>query len=280
MHGSTPPGRIRGAAHGGPTMAYSPDQMIQARSALLSYGDISPYERQLLTGASLTVDLADDMGRDAMPSHYLSAGLSAMEAIAACLQAAGNPPADPILDFPCGFGRVGRFMRVRWPTARIVGVDVQPKALEFVSHAFGYEALLSGPFATLALPGPFSLIWCGSLATHLPRPDVAELLRLFRRHLTPGGLLVLTTHGERSVAWIEGGRTAYGLSTAAERKILVDYRASGYGYADYPRRSGYGISVASPWVMRHMAIEAGLREVAFRAAGWDSHQDVWGWAVG
>ena len=41
----------------------------------------------------------------------------------------------------------------------------------------------------------FDLIWCGSLFTHLDRDRWPAFLGFFADHLSPGGVLVFTTHG-------------------------------------------------------------------------------------
>ncbi len=71
----------------------------------------------------------------------------------------------------------------------------------------------------------------------------------------------------------------YGISAESVAPIIEAYRKEGFGFADYPGASGYGISLTSPEWIRRVAAEIGLGEVYFRARGWDDHQDVYGFTV-
>jgi hypothetical protein len=52
--------------------------------------------------------------------------------------------------------------------------------------------------------------------------------------------------------------------------------SDGYGYADYPLATGYGISVATPgWLRRHLAETGDWELVRFAERAWDDHQDVY-----
>jgi SAM-dependent methyltransferase len=228
-------------------------------------------ERTLLGKVNARIAPADAMyvGDGA---HYFGVGLSAIR----CVEAAAGTEAPPerILDMPCGHGRVLRFLAARYPGAALVASDLDAGGVAFCSERFGAQAVLSTPdLADVELPGPFDLIWCGSLVTHLDAEANAALLDLFRRSLAPAGVAVVTTHGELVAERLRAGET-YQLDPGAARAVLRDYDSHGFGYADYPWSPGYGVSVSSRDWIAGTAGSAGLRVAHFAEHAWDDHQDV------
>lgn len=257
------------------------NQLQAAKERLLRDPALSPNDKELLGRVALSLAPADNMfmlgiGR---ADHYLKVGLSAMRCIDTSLENSnvvlGSTPS--ILDLPCGHGRVLRFLRARYPLAAITVSEIDVNALEFCEETFQCRGVVSRPdFDNLTLPGPFDLVWCGSLFTHLPEDGTKGLLRLIYRHLSPEGTCIITTHGQRSIDWISSGDNSYGLTKAAEEQILSQLEKTGYGYADYKAGGGYGISVVSRHRMRRLVAETGAwHETSFIEHGWDEHQDVY-----
>jgi SAM-dependent methyltransferase len=206
--------------------------------------------------------------------HYFSVGLSALRCVESAHAEVGAAPPRRMLDMPCGHGRVLRFLVRRFPDATAVACDLDPDAVAFCAQQFGALAVHSSEdLADVNLPGPFELIWCGSLVTHLDAGANAKLLGLFRRSLAPGGLAVVTTHGELVAERLRAGET-YQLDPSAARAVVDGYEATGFGYADYPWSQGYGVSVSSREWIAAAAAEAGLRVSQFAEHAWDDHQDV------
>ncbi|HVM17815.1 MAG TPA: class I SAM-dependent methyltransferase [Gaiellaceae bacterium] len=132
---------------------------------------------------------------------FLETGRRSAELVAAAAARHGvrlDAPGTRLLDFGCGCGRVTR----HW--ARLAGADV---------HGSDYNARLVRwcaehlPFARFArnggdppLPYPdgrFDLVYAISVFTHLTEPRQDAWLTELRRVLRPGGLLLVTTHGDR-----------------------------------------------------------------------------------
>jgi hypothetical protein len=113
-----------------------------------------------------------------------------------------------------------------------------------------------------------------------PAQNVA-LLELFVRSANDGAAIVFTTHGEYVRQRLVGGMS-YGLTPEGIQTVLRGYEESGYGYADYPWETGYGISVISASRMRDLISRnfPSLREVYFAERDWDDHQDVFGLVKG
>ncbi len=222
-----------------------------------------------LPGMNPTLDDADTMhaGQDA---HYLAVGLSALRAIEAAL---GGRTPRAILDLPCGFGRVTRMLRARYPRARITACDLDRPGVDFVAAQFAARAAYSVEnFAALDLGETYDLIWVGSLVTHLSEAQSRAFLAAMARHATPRTVLVVTSHGPSIALGLQSW--GYGLDHLSVRGLLDDYRAHRYGHRGYGGGEGYGISMTDrAWWQR--AVAGGkLRLDDYIERGWDDHQDV------
>ncbi|NIH77550.1 class I SAM-dependent methyltransferase [Amycolatopsis viridis] len=206
--------------------------------------------------------------------HYFAVAGQALRACLHGLQAAGRPSPRRVLDIGCGYGRVLRTFRAAFPDAELIASDIDTSGVEHCVRFFGATGLpASGRIEEIPPVSDIDLIWCGSVLTHLDVPAWDALLGFFERVLAPGGVAVVTTHGRR-VAWRMTSGAGYGLTAEDHARVLADYRASGFGYADYPGRSGYGISLSAPeWVTGHV-LTPQLRLAGYVEAGWDGHQDV------
>ncbi len=219
---------------------------------------------------------------------YLRAGLSAIACIEDVFGAYAPPEVASVLDMPSGYGRELRFLVRRFPAATFTACDIQPGAVDFCARAFGAHPVTSQPdVSAVSFDRNFDLIWCGSLITHLDRVATFELLKLFARHLNPSGVAVFTTNGDYVAGKMLNEGATYDLPEEYIPELTGAYARTGLGYRDYPRGlgyydfhpegRGYGVSLMSPDVVRHLAGEVGgLREVYFKARGWADHQDVFG----
>lgn len=208
---------------------------------------------------------------DGSHAHYLSVGLSALRIIETAI--ADTPRR--ILDLPSGHGRITRLLRARFPTAEITCCDVDHDGARFAARHFGTHAVLSGgDFRGLDLGGPFDLLFVGSLLTHLSELHARQLLDCLVRHMAPNGIIILSSHGAYVADRLVPLAWDYLRSPARARRVLEAYRATGYGYSDYPDSQGYGLSLISrPWI--EAALHASpLRLASYAERGWDDHQDI------
>jgi SAM-dependent methyltransferase len=145
---------------------------------------------------------------------FLAAGARAAESLTQLLAKAGIAlhQCQSILDFGCGCGRVIRHLR-HLP-AELHGCDTNPIAVEWCN-----ENLTFGRFAVNALESSleydaesFDLVYALSVFTHLPHELQAMWMRELHRVLKPGGVLMLSLHGDAML----------GKLTRAERS---DYRS-------------------------------------------------------
>ncbi len=254
-----------------------PPRVALQKRRLLSDPSLSAGERELLSKVSSRVYPGDGMYHGD-GAHYFKVGLSATACIDEALANAALPAPRAILDFPCGSGRVLRFLVQRFPQAEVTACELDRGPVEFCVRTFGARPAFSLlNLDEVSLDAEFDLIWCGSLVTHLDEGGIASLLRLFKRHLAAGGLIIFTTHGDFVQQRIPTRDFDYGLDQEQIDRIGVDYAATGYGFENYLEEQGYGVSLTSPaWIRARVAELGSLREVFFKARGWDDHQDVFG----
>lgn len=238
----------------------------------------SKEEKDILDKVSLPVHKDDAMYVD-NAFHYLSVGLSASRCIREAIRyAPSGYTVGSILDFPCGYGRVLRFLKAMFPNSAITAAEIDSNALDFCRDNFSVSTLLSKTnLSELSFPQRFDLIWCGSLFTHIDEKSMSNLLKFFYDHLSDKGICVFTTHGQYPVEWIESKKVTYGLTEESQQKIVSDFNLKGCGYANYPNQADYGISAVSRQRLLELATIAGSgwREILFLERGWDNHQDVY-----
>lgn len=254
------------------------------RGRLVKSGDLDQKQLERVNHVSMRIHHRDGMySGDA--AQYFKAGLSAVECIDEVLEHVLTPTIRNVLDMPSGYGRELRFLVQRFPEATLTACDIQWDAVDFCVTAFGALPAYSRPdISDMAFDRRFDLIWSGSLVTHLDRVSTLDLLRLFSRHLNPGGVMIVTTNGEFVAEQMRQGAT-YDLPPDAIPALVSAYEDGGYAYRDYdrglgyfefhPEGRGYGVSLTSPETIRSLAAEAGrLEAVYFRERGWANHQDV------
>jgi SAM-dependent methyltransferase len=130
---------------------------------------------------------------------FLESGRLAEESIRTALAEAGTSleALESVLDFGCGCGRVVRRL------ARLPG-SVNGSDLNTDAVAWCNANLRFGSFTRNALEPPlpypdkrFDLVYALSVLTHLPTETAQAWMVELTRILRPGGLLLVTTHGDR-----------------------------------------------------------------------------------
>lgn len=230
---------------------------------------------QIMSTVDRTI-VPDDSMYAGNEEHYFRVASDALGAVLHALHGSDIPVPRRILDFGCGYGRVLRTLRAAFPAAELIACDLDPAAVDNCVRAFDARGMLASTDPDLIEQvGDVDLIWCGSVLTHLDAPQWTPLLRYLARALRPGGIAVVTTHGRRTAWRVSALGADYGLTEADARHVLTCYRATGFGYADYPHQDGYGISMASPgWAVTKALETPDLRLTGFQEAAWDQHQDV------
>ncbi len=112
------------------------------------------------------------------------------------------PDAASVLDVGCGTGLVGRALRERGVTARLLGLDISTASLDVARAGGLYESLEEADLQQ-RLPledGRVDAVVCVGVMTYLP--EVEAVWRELARVARPGGLVVLT---QREDLWHERG---------------------------------------------------------------------------
>lgn len=207
--------------------------------------------------------------------RYLSCGHDALCNIVLAQKSAGVSSPKQILDFACGFGRVARHLRVAFPNAEITFTDAMPDASAFCAKTFsGRDRPVQKDFSGYDPERRFDLIWVGSLFTHLPAAKSAVLYDLLFQLMSPGGLLVFTSHGRHVRDRRAKGEWPYAIDESQYDAMIEEADSTGYGFVGYKGSAEYGISLASlAWWERTINGTAS-EMVMLRERGWDRHQDV------
>jgi SAM-dependent methyltransferase len=179
-----------------------------------------------------------------------------------------------ILDLPCGHGRVARHLRAAFPAARLTFCDLNQSAVDFCSKELrGIAVYASSELTDVEFDTTFDVIWIGSLFTHIDLDRAEKWMRHLCKCLAPDGVLIATFHG----AWTIQQHATHGalIGPAEWEQILAGFRNDGWGYANYPHLSDFGVSLsrASRVIDMASAIE-GCRILSYTERGWAGNHDV------
>jgi ubiquinone/menaquinone biosynthesis C-methylase UbiE len=151
----------------------------------------------------------------------------------ALVERAGIGPGMNVLDFGCGSGALALLVKSRFPTARVVGVDVDPRILEVARRKIasaGVEVeLVQGRLGEVELePGMFDRVLSTFVFHHLTAAEKREAVVAIRRLLRPGGSVHIADVRTRLL----GGRRA--LENALLGSFLRDV-----GFDEVRERPGF-----------------------------------------
>jgi SAM-dependent methyltransferase len=197
--------------------------------------------------AQLEAILRHDGAAPAPPKHlqvrvvggyvpgFIESGFSICDDLDAVLAVAGKSLGDfeTILDWGCGCGRTTRALKTLHPEARVWGTDIDAEAIRWLQKKYEprYGEFRLAPHVP-PLPfddGFFDFVAGISVFTHLPEDLQFRWLEELRRITRPGGLLIMTTSGEKN--WS---------NLPEEQRRLVEEK--GFFYLD----GDYGQSISLP----------------------------------
>lgn len=179
-----------------------------------------------------------------------------------------------VLEIGCGYGRIVRALRSTVVAERIHVSDVIDGGARFTASEFGATQIPTDP-------GPewdrrFDLIYLLSVYSHLPKHAVAEHLRLTRRLLAPGGVLVFTTHGCDSAQHLQ----AYNQYWLREHRVQDALADVGYYFERYPHYyDEYGMTWFTRDAVERLVAESvpALELVGCHLNDVTGHQDMYVW---
>jgi len=245
---------------------------VERAAPQASAGDLAALRAELNTNISPSERMpSDDV------SGYLAVGASALRAVRLAQASANVADFTSILDFPCGHGRVLRWLKAAYPRARLTASDVLADGVDWCSRELGALGVYGANQPDAALfEHRYDLIWVGSLLTHVDVPQWRQFLDVVHELLAPDGLLVITTHGDYVAERMARGHL-YGYPELQVKRLLRAYRHAGFGFLEEsPSSVEYGISISRPeWVLRQVMVESDLRLILAAEMLWDNHQDVY-----
>jgi SAM-dependent methyltransferase len=132
------------------------------------------------------------------PEVFVRSGELSADAVRSAVAAVGGR-ADRVLDFGCGCGRTIR----HWPeSVSLDGCDPNAELIAWCKENLEFARFSVSPrvppleFET----GSFDLVYAISVFTHLAVPTQRAWMEDLARLLKPGGVLVITTHGDTLAA--------------------------------------------------------------------------------
>lgn len=149
---------------------------------------------------------------------------------------------ESILDFGCGCGRMLLWMEELGRTCKLHGTDIDAEAVAWCQQHLPYTSVVvndAGP----PLPYPddaFDLIFNQSVFTHIDERRQDAWLSELQRVTRPGGLVVLTTHGEIAL-----GADSWGIRGRLESDGIV-FVDNVYP-SDYALPRWYQVTYHAPW---------------------------------
>ncbi|MGC2968163.1 methyltransferase domain-containing protein [Paraburkholderia aspalathi] len=228
----------------------------------------------------------DDMFHGSQ-EHYNSVGTQMADFVSHAAELTGSR-APTILELPCGYGRVTRHLASRFDPGKIHVADLMVPSVNFCIEKFGVIGYcVTEPvyeFTNIAV-GEFDIAVLASLITHLSSYNAQAVIANFFSKLKPGGVGIVTTHGEKSREHL-GIADCYQVGEEARLHLMNRYDANEFGFVNYRADhslelktvdyigDSYGISmIPTNWV-RDVCQENRLSIVEHYPGGWDNHQDV------
>jgi SAM-dependent methyltransferase len=179
---------------------------------------------------------------------------------------------EAVMEVGCGYGRIVRELVKRLPPSRIFVSDVIDGGARFTAAEFGVQKV--PPIERGGdLKSKFDLIYLLSVYTHLRRDMVVSNLRGVAAALKPGGVAVITIHGQGSAETAE----RYEQYWLDKTRLLQALARDGYYYERYPYYyDEYGLTWFTRDAFEKLVSETApeLSLVAYHAMDVDAHQDI------
>jgi SAM-dependent methyltransferase len=175
-----------------------------------------------------------------------------------------------VLDFGCGCGRVLRHFEGISKSVRFTGTDIDPESI-----AWNKSHLTMGAFEVNdAMPptrhaaGSFDLLYAISIFTHLDERFQFAWLDEIARVLKPGGLALLTIHGETGHAALAPEKRARMREKGFAFEIAETGRFKLDGLPDFYQTAYH----TEAYIRSHW--NRGMRIIGFHPAAINHHQDA------
>lgn len=160
--------------------------------------------------------------------RFLESGERSVRDLQNMLALAGRQLSDfnRILDFGCGCARVLLWLEDLVPDSELHGCDIDERMVQWGrDHVTWASFTVNHPLPPLDYPdGHFDLIYAASVFTHLDENYQDQWLAELHRLTSPGGMLILSVHGEYVMDLFEKAEITanYDLSISNIRNQLND----------------------------------------------------------
>lgn len=133
---------------------------------------------------------------------YLADGWRTLSELVLLLEAVGHPllRTQSVLEFASGHGRFTRHLVKALGADRVVVSDVVEDSVHFAHETFGVKGFVSAAVPEqVQWDQQHDLVFVLSLFSHLPHATWSRWLERIYGMVSPGGVLVFTTHGAEAV---------------------------------------------------------------------------------
>jgi SAM-dependent methyltransferase len=169
------------------------------------------------------------------------------------------------LEFAAGHGRFTRHLAPALPPGALTVSDVVAGSVDFLRRHWGVNGFYSAAAPqAVQFPKRYEIVFVLSLFSHLPESTWQAWLAALYEAVAPGGVLVFTTHGEKSalLSGVDWGTSGFAFFAASESQALGG--------------TEYGTTFASPWyVQGAIAAAASAARVTHIPTAFWSYQDAW-----
>lgn len=170
--------------------------------------------------------------------RFYESGQQSANEIKSLLGLIGRPMGsfDTILDFGCGCARILLWLDAVAQTSSLHGVDIDARAVRWIQDSLPYvTAKVNQAEPPLDYPdGFFDLVYNHSVFTHISEAHQDQWLGELRRVTRPGGIVVLSVHGEHAFRHFEEASRNGGGDPSSVRERF--------------RRHGHVFLQEDPWV--------------------------------
>ena len=180
------------------------DVMLAAHALIEQHGLTGSFRN--IMGLDCTISMADDIfgffaGHPSSNNplrDYLADGWRTLAELMTVMERVGLPlvQSQHFLEFASGHGRFTRHLAHLLGPDKVTVSDVVPDAVDFAMRTFGVQGFVSASVPEqLVAPRQYDTVFVLSLFSHLPRSTWGRWLQVLYSLVSPGGILVFSTHG-------------------------------------------------------------------------------------
>jgi SAM-dependent methyltransferase len=163
-----------------------------------------------------------------------------------------------ILDFGCGCGRLLRFLSRYAQQADMVGLDIDPRHIQWTSCNLDFASFtVAQKLPPLLFPGRRSdTVVAVSIFSHLPEFRHRSWVEEFARIVAPGGHVLITTLGQTSLDAALRSAADFAILQITDEEFSAarsEFTEKGFGFVVQPTHplADYGIAFSSrEWIRK------------------------------